>query len=287
MPVTPSRACADGAAQRDQDVRPGELDLPLDEGLADHHFLRRRRAVAGRAPGHDVGDVDVAGAAEADGRQHAVEELPRHPDEGQALTVLVRAGRFPHQHDARGGVAVGEAEVLGGLLQRAAVEGGERLAQLVEGGAAARDLGRRARHAVGGLCRRGGGPRGLRVRRGLAARFSARRGAAGSSTGGGGAAGRSAALSAKRSCGASSSAQSTPASRWKARMSASSAAVRPAALAVGAGMVRPSSRETQAVQQCCVGGGPEAAAEPRSRAACPLRSRPAFPKTLEEGPRTR
>ena len=46
-------------AQADQHVGIGELDLALDERQADRGFLRRRRAVAGRPPRHDVGDVDA------------------------------------------------------------------------------------------------------------------------------------------------------------------------------------------------------------------------------------
>jgi len=61
-------------AETDQHVGIGKLDLAQRERQADRGFLRRRRAIAGRTPRHDVGDVD-AGAVEPDRRQHAVEEL--------------------------------------------------------------------------------------------------------------------------------------------------------------------------------------------------------------------
>ena len=46
------------AAEADQEIGIGELDLPLDERAAGGGLLRRRRAVARRAPRDDVGDVD-------------------------------------------------------------------------------------------------------------------------------------------------------------------------------------------------------------------------------------
>ncbi len=45
------------AAEANQDVRIGKLDLPHYERQTDLRFLWRRRAVARRAPGHNIGDV--------------------------------------------------------------------------------------------------------------------------------------------------------------------------------------------------------------------------------------
>src|SRR5690349_19948080 len=46
-----------GTAHAHKDIRVGELYLELDEGQADLALLRGRRAIAGRPPGNDVGDV--------------------------------------------------------------------------------------------------------------------------------------------------------------------------------------------------------------------------------------
>ena len=118
-------------AETDQDVGIGKLDLAQHERQADLRFLRGRRAVAGRPPGHDVGDVD-ARAVEADGGQHAVEQFAGAADEGQALDVFVAAGRLADEHHPRLRIAVGEHQLGGGGLQRAAFEALQHGAQLVE-----------------------------------------------------------------------------------------------------------------------------------------------------------
>src|SRR3546814_20351466 len=46
----------------------------------------------------DLGDIDPP-AVEADGRQHAVEQLPGGTDEGLALAVLLAARRPADDHD--------------------------------------------------------------------------------------------------------------------------------------------------------------------------------------------
>ena len=110
-----------GAAEKDQEVRVAELDLAFDEGPADRRFLRRRPAVAGRAPGDDVGDIDLV-PRQADRREHAVEKLAGPADEGQALDVLVAARRFADQHDPAFRIAVGEDELRRRQAEIAAVE---------------------------------------------------------------------------------------------------------------------------------------------------------------------
>src|SRR5689334_21260023 len=77
----------------DKDIGIGKLDLAQDEGQADLRFLRRRRAVAGRPPGHDIRDVDAA-AIESDRGEHAVEQLAGAADERQAFEVLVAPRRL-------------------------------------------------------------------------------------------------------------------------------------------------------------------------------------------------
>ena len=206
---TPSSVCADGPAEADQDVRIGELDLALDEGQADLALLRRRRAVAGRAPRNDVGDVG-AGAVEADRRHHQVEQLAGASDEGQALEVLLAARRLADEHHARLRIAVREHELLGGGAQRAAFELRQHGAQLVEARGAARGLARRhhgdfrRRRRAGRRCDRG-------ARRAAGCSRAARPlGRAASDRVG--AAPRRAAPPTSRSTGASPTSASTPAS---------------------------------------------------------------------------
>ena len=79
-----------GLAEADQKVGIGELDLAPDERQADRGFLRRRRAVAGRPPRHDVGDVG-GGAIEPDRRHHAVEQFAGAADKRQPGDVFVVA----------------------------------------------------------------------------------------------------------------------------------------------------------------------------------------------------
>ena len=103
------------------------------EGHADRLLGQRRRAVAGRPPEQDVGDVEVALAAHADGVEHAVHELAAHAHERLAQPVLVGARRLAHDHDRRAGHAVGEHGVLGGALERAALEGAHGRLELGDG----------------------------------------------------------------------------------------------------------------------------------------------------------
>ena len=80
---------AGGAAAQEQDVpRPQQLDLALEEGLADRDLGRGRRPVAGRAPEDDVGDPDRA-PVQADRGQHPVEQLAAGADERLALAILL------------------------------------------------------------------------------------------------------------------------------------------------------------------------------------------------------
>ena len=137
-----------GIAERDQDVRVHQLDLALDEGQADLRLLRRRRAVAGRPPRNDVGDIGLA-AIEADRGDHAVEQLARAADERQALDVLVAAGRLADEHHARLRIAVGEHELGRGRSQRAAVEFVEQRAQRLQRRRGARGLARGGDRRIG------------------------------------------------------------------------------------------------------------------------------------------
>ncbi len=151
----PEQPLGGGAADAEQDIGVGELDLALDEGQADRDLLRRRRAVAGRPPGQEIGDVDVVLAAQPDGGEHPVEQLARAPDEGQADAVFIRARRLADDHDSSVRVAVGEDQALGGRLQRAALEPRQRVLQLLQRRGLLRQGARAQGCVVGG--RRGGG----------------------------------------------------------------------------------------------------------------------------------
>ena len=102
-------------AEKNQKLRRQKLDLPLDERLANLDLLRRGRAVAGRAPEYEVGDVDVR-LAKPDCGEHPVEKLPCPAHEWLALDVLVLAGRLADEHDARLRRATRQAEARRGLF---------------------------------------------------------------------------------------------------------------------------------------------------------------------------
>src|SRR5262249_18027094 len=72
-----------GAAETNQDIGIGELDLAQDERQADLTLLRRRRTVAGRTPRYDVGDISSA-AIDPDRCHHPVEQFSRAANEWKA-----------------------------------------------------------------------------------------------------------------------------------------------------------------------------------------------------------
>ena len=100
-----------------------------------------------RAPGHDVGDVDLR-AVEPDRAEHAVEQLARTPREGPALPVLLGARRLADRHDPARGIAVREGEARRRVLQAAALEGFEHGLQLVEAAGLGGGLAGRARREL-------------------------------------------------------------------------------------------------------------------------------------------
>ena len=149
-----------------------QLDLAGEERRAGLDLLRRRRAISRRAPIDRVGDVDVL-LAEADRREHAVEQLPGAADKGLALQILIAAWRLADHHDAGLLAASGEAEVLCRPLQRAAVESGDELLQFGKRRDFGADPARRA-CACGSWCcaRRRCGPPRLGRRAGRRLEFS-------------------------------------------------------------------------------------------------------------------
>ena len=112
-------------AERHDEARLEELDLAVEIRSARRRFLGARRAIAGRAALHHVGDVRLAPTRDADRREHAVEELAGLAHEGLALLVLVGAGALSHEEPRRGFVAYAEHRLLALLAKgtRAAAPG--------------------------------------------------------------------------------------------------------------------------------------------------------------------
>src|SRR5687767_1458200 len=103
-------------AERRDDHRLDELDLPEEMRLARRDLLGLRVPVAGRPAFEDVRDEDVR-AREADSAEQLVEELPRLPDEGDALLILVKTGRLPDEHEVRIRAARAEDNLCPALRQ--------------------------------------------------------------------------------------------------------------------------------------------------------------------------
>ena len=117
---------AAGAAEADQEIRIGELDLALDERPADRRLLRRRRAVAGRPPGHDVGDVDASAGRGRSRRACGREAGPERPTKGRPCMSSSRPGASPTSITRLLGLPSAKTSLGGGQAEIAAVEGGER-----------------------------------------------------------------------------------------------------------------------------------------------------------------
>src|SRR5215472_18768224 len=98
------------SAETDQKVRISELDLPANEGQANGGFLRGRRAIAGRPPRHDIGDVRSC-PVETDGGDHAVEQLAGPSDEWAAGNIFIVTRRLAYEHDAALRIAVGKNQL--------------------------------------------------------------------------------------------------------------------------------------------------------------------------------
>ena len=110
-----------GAAETDQELRVGELDLSRDERQAGLGLLQRRRSIARRPPGNDIGDINLP-SIESDGVQHAIQQLPGSPDEWAANSIFVPSWGLADKHDRGAWIAIREHELGCGPLQCAAVE---------------------------------------------------------------------------------------------------------------------------------------------------------------------
>ena len=105
--------------------------MAMKEGQADRSFFRRRFAIAGRPPVYDIGDVNLL-AIEADGGQHAIEQLTGSTDKWQAQAVFIGPGRFADQHDTAGWTAIGEHQIGRVPFQLTTVESTQCRAKLLE-----------------------------------------------------------------------------------------------------------------------------------------------------------
>ena len=94
-------------AERRNDARLDQLDLPPEMSLAGLDLFGQRIAVAGRAAFKNVDDIDVV-TRQPDAGEQLVEQLARRADERDALLVLVEAGSLADEHQI--GVRVARAE---------------------------------------------------------------------------------------------------------------------------------------------------------------------------------
>ena len=84
-----------GIAERHQHVRIDQLDLALDERQADLRLLRRRRAVAGRPPRNDIGDVGACCDRARSPPIMRSSSLPERPTNGRPSMSSSRPGASP------------------------------------------------------------------------------------------------------------------------------------------------------------------------------------------------
>jgi len=81
--------------------------VALYERQTGRRFRVCRAAIAGGTPEQDIGNVDRI-ALPSEGGQHPVQQLSTGADEGQALAILIDAGRFADKHQIGGRITVGE-----------------------------------------------------------------------------------------------------------------------------------------------------------------------------------
>ena len=97
----------------------------MQKGKADGGFLRGRLAITGRAPVHDIRNVNIL-PGQSDRGEHPVQQLAGATNKGQALAVLVGARRLADEHDSGGWIAIRKDQIGGMPLQFAALEIGQR-----------------------------------------------------------------------------------------------------------------------------------------------------------------
>ena len=106
-------------AQCGNERRPDQLDLPEEMRLAGLDLLRLGVTVARRPALEHVRDVDVR-ARQPDPVQELLEQLARLTDEGNALLILVVAGRLADEHQLGVRVAGAEDDLCPRRRERAA-----------------------------------------------------------------------------------------------------------------------------------------------------------------------
>ena len=106
-------------AQRHDDLRPDDANLPHQERRAGFALVALGRAVARRAALHDVGDVHLL-ALQSHGGDHVVEQLAGAPDERQPLLVFVSARAFADEHQLGMWIASAEDDLLAPQLRQLA-----------------------------------------------------------------------------------------------------------------------------------------------------------------------
>src|SRR6476620_4780057 len=118
-------------AERCDHFRLDQLDLAKEVRLARLDLVLLRVAVAGWAALEDVRDIDVL-APEVDAGEQPLEQLPRLADEGDALLVLVEAGRLADEHQVGVRVARAEDDLRPSLREPAARAAGSRYSVRLE-----------------------------------------------------------------------------------------------------------------------------------------------------------
>src|SRR5438552_7298599 len=106
-------------AERRNDARLDQLELPPEVRLAGLDLLGHGIAITRRAAFDDVRHVDVR-AGQPDSGQELVEQLACRSDERHALLVLVEAGSFPDEHQVGARIARSEYDLRAASRQRAA-----------------------------------------------------------------------------------------------------------------------------------------------------------------------
>ena len=106
-------------AERADDDRLDQVDLPPQVVLAGLELARERVAIVRRPALERVGDEHLL-ALQADLPQQLVEQLSRLPDERESQTVLVGAGGLTDEHQLRVRIPRAEHNGRPRLVQRAA-----------------------------------------------------------------------------------------------------------------------------------------------------------------------
>ena len=81
-------------------ARRGQSDVSPREGEAERQFEGCRRSIAGRTPGHDMGEIDRR-PCQADRSQHGIQQAARCAGKDLAVALVIGFGR-PADHHQRG-----------------------------------------------------------------------------------------------------------------------------------------------------------------------------------------